>query len=111
MFRKFNGFTLLETLVALNIWLFLIVSLLPQLIHLEKERYNLTLMATANQVLQEELTHYLYDSASVTFRDVVKDNKYYAISWEEMDTNMIKICVAWKDDVDRDKEKCGYGKR
>lgn len=79
--------------------------------HIEKERHDLILMGTANQVLQEELAHYLYDGISNISQDVVRGNKQYNVSSEVVDNNMTKICVTWKDTEGKNKLKCGYGKQ
>lgn len=81
--------------------------MLPQLFHIGMERHNIVLMSTANEILYEELHHYInYGSLQP-----INDRKHYSIAKDVMDDNMIKICVSWKDELNRNKMKCGYGKR
>lgn len=110
MLRKSEGFTLLETFVSFNIWILLIIGLLPQLIHIGMERHNVILMSTANEILHEELYRYVNEGHLVKTSTEKIINSKYSVSLKMIDDKMVKICVSWKDSMNREKMKCGYGK-
>lgn len=111
MLQKSKGFSMLELLISLNIICFLTLSILPELILIEKHRFNLKLTNTANKLIQQELKFYIYDHGFKSADRKNVDMTNYYIVWEAINEKMVKVCVSWEDNLGQSQEKCGYGKR
>lgn len=114
MFLKCEkGFTLIEMLLALTIWLMLCTMLLPKLMFVLVERKNIEIMNTGNIILNEELTHIFQDEwIGIGDEMIVKENITYHIAREFNDEiEQWELCLSWKDKRNRHVERCGYARK
>jgi competence protein ComGE len=106
MCKNCNGFTLIEMLVSLGIWLLVATILLPSFIQISLERKNEELKSTAQQILNEELRMTTLHDKTIRRNDVL-----YTIRWEFAENGIMKACIHWQDYTERIVERCGYAKK
>jgi competence protein ComGE len=106
MCKNCNGFTLIEMLVSLGIWLLVATILLPSFIQISLERKNEELKSTAQQILNEELCMTTLHDKTIRRNDVL-----YTIRWEFAENGIMKACIHWQDYTERIVERCGYAKK
>ncbi|MEH7224578.1 type II secretion system protein [Bacillus sp. JJ1566] len=102
-----RGFTMLEMLLSVSIWLMLCVTLLPQLMLIMTERRNTDIFNMGSQLLSEELQKE-YNGES-TLNNVEKDGVTYKFS-KSFNEGLQKweLCVNWEDKLSKTYERCGY---
>ncbi|RSK27827.1 type II secretion system protein [Bacillus sp. HMF5848] len=111
MWKSLNrneGFTLIEHLVSFAGVLTLIHCAVFPLQIIKMERDNIHLALKANHVLAKELQTYIYDSTMPSKGE--KKGRYY-ISEVTEENNELKVCVSWRDMLDREQTQCGFSKR
>ncbi|WP_044747835.1 competence type IV pilus minor pilin ComGE [Bacillus alveayuensis] len=109
MCKNCKGFTLVELLVSLGIWLLVSILLLPSFVQILLERKNEELKITAQQILKEELR--IHHLTSLHDKTIQHNNVMYTIRWEFVENGVVKACIFWKDYTGRSVERCGYGKK
>ncbi|HZG60497.1 MAG TPA: competence type IV pilus minor pilin ComGE [Anoxybacillus sp.] len=109
MYKNCNGFTLIEMLVSLGIWLLVATILLPSFIQISLERKNEELKSTAQQILNEELR--MYDFTTLHDKTIRRNDILYTIRWESAENGIMKACIHWQDYTERVVERCGYAKK
>jgi competence protein ComGE len=108
MSKKYNGFTFVEMLVSLGIWLFLALMLLPSFTQVLVERKNEALKSMAYQLLNEELQTV---DLSIQGEKAIKRNQIvYTIRWNLEEDELVKACISWHDYFERFVERCRYVK-
>ncbi|MCH1624914.1 type II secretion system protein [Ferdinandcohnia quinoae] len=105
-----KGFTLLEMLIALTIWLLLCTVFLPKLTVILIERKNIEIMNTGNKILSEELAQAFQDTWFEVGEEVIVKENYSYVLMRELNENIQKweVCVSWTDKRNRIVERCGY---
>ncbi|MBA2869911.1 competence protein ComGE [Anoxybacillus calidus] len=109
MCKNCNGFTLIEMLVSLGIWLLVATILLPSFIQISLERKNEELKSIAQQILNEELR--MYDLTTLHDKTIRRNDVLYTIRWEFTENGTMKACIRWQDYTKRAVERCGYTKK
>jgi|GEM_PF-689915 len=107
MSKKYSGFTLIEVIAAIAIWLSLSMLVLPSFVRMEIERKNKMLKATAQQIMSEEI--FWHTDSNVQTKEVVRNGYMYTVDWQE-ESGHAKVCIRWHDYLDRLVERCGYTK-
>jgi competence protein ComGE len=108
MSKKYNGFTFVEMLVSLGIWLFLALMLLPSFTQVLVERKNEALKGMAHRLLNEELQTV---DLSIQGEKAIKRNQIvYTIRWNLEEDELVKACISWYDYSERFVERCRYVK-
>ncbi|THE15484.1 type II secretion system protein [Bacillus timonensis] len=102
-----RGFTMVEMLLSVSIWLMLCVTLLPQLMFIMTERRNTEIFNIGTQLLSEELQKgYNGESAInhlVKYGVTYKFTKNYNETFQKSE-----LCVTWEDKLSRTYERCGF---
>ncbi|MFD3447747.1 hypothetical protein ACFDTO_24465 [Microbacteriaceae bacterium 4G12] len=93
-------------IVCLSILMILCTLVLPQTILLLQERKNTHLSHTANVLLQEQMTSYLYDFVVPFSRTEIISGRQYTITWSNE-----TICIAWHDTKNTRQNRCHYVKK
>ncbi|RAK22370.1 competence protein ComGE [Anoxybacillus vitaminiphilus] len=109
MCKNCNGFTLIEMLVSLGIWLLVSILLLPSFVQISLERKNEELKMTAQQILKEEL--HIRHLTSLHDKTIQRNNVLYTVHWEFVENGVVKVCIHWQDYTERVVERCGYAKK
>ena len=111
MFRNCDkGFILLEMLVALNILMFICLTLLPSYTLILNERNNLDLRQTGNELLSTELKAFINGGKPMLNRTVEAADTTYTLTWEfNVEHQKPQACISWNDQRNRLSERCGYG--
>ncbi|MEH7380011.1 type II secretion system protein [Bacillus sp. JJ1533] len=105
--RDKRGFTLVEMLLSISIWLMLCVTLLPQLMIIMTERRNAEIYSMGTQLLSEELQKEYNGEATLDY--VNEDGVTYKISKNlNEDLKKWELCVTWEDRLSKKYERCGY---
>ena len=105
-----KGFILLEMLVALNILLFICLTLIPSYTFILNERRNIDTKHIGNELLSIELKEFIEGERSMTNRTIEVDETMYFLTWENNEeVHKPRACISWKDRSDRINERCGYG--
>jgi len=107
MSKKYRGFTLIEVIAAIAILLSLSMVILPSFVRMEIERKNEMLKATAQQIMSEEILW--HTNPNVQEKEVVRNGYTYTVDWQE-ESGHAKVCIRWRDYLDRMVERCGYTK-
>lgn len=111
MLRNCKGFSLIEVLASLAIWLLLCMTLVPSLLQVIKDRQDNDMLLFASRKLNEAIQGYVNDSNSMdTGPYVYKDNFLY-LSWEETEGNSVKACIRWENYKKIQKERCGFARK
>lgn len=105
-----KGYTMLEMLLSVSVWLLLCTTLLPQFIVVVAERKNIEILTTGNQLLSEELQTAFQGGVEEYDNKVLeKDGTRYWFTKEYHDeSNMWVMCNLWDDKLGRKVERCGY---
>lgn len=106
--RNKRGFTLVEMLLAVSIWLMLCATLLPQLLLIMTERKNTEIYSRGRQLLSEELNKE-YNGDESNLDRVIKNGVTYLFSKtfnEEL--QKWELCITWEDKLSKTYERCGY---
>jgi len=108
MWKKYSGFTFVELIAAITIWVVLTSLVLPSFIQISLERKNETLKSTANQIMNEELL--LNNGSKTEGKQVTRNGYAYSVYWQSVEGGNLKVCIRWHDHVGRLTERCGYTK-
>ncbi|WP_010678103.1 competence type IV pilus minor pilin ComGE [Bacillus timonensis] len=103
-----RGFTMVEMLLSVSIWLMLCATLLPQFMFIMTERRNIDLRNMGNQLLTEELQKEFNGEAS-NLGSTVKNGVTYQFSKTYNEgLQGWQLCVSWQDKLTKTYERCGY---
>src|SRR5690554_2902452 len=95
--RNKRGFTLVEMLITVSIWLLLCATLLPQLLLIMTERKNTEIYNMGRQLLSEELNkEYNGDESNL---DSIKKNGVTYLVTKTFNEELQKweLCITWED--------------
>ncbi|WP_084795407.1 type II secretion system protein [Bacillus sinesaloumensis] len=108
LLRDKRGFTLVEMLLSVSIWLMLCATLLPQLMILVTERKNTDILNMGNQLLAEELQKGFNGEPSQATTEVIDGVTYQFFKSYNVMLDKWELCVAWEDKLSKRYERCGY---
>ncbi|ANB55501.1 hypothetical protein GFC29_1694 [Anoxybacillus sp. B7M1] len=106
MHKSCKGFTLVETVIALSLLLFVTTILLPAITQVMMERQNQALKSHAQQLLNKEMGN----QEPVIEKAVVVEGVEYKVLRSHNENGVMKICIQWHDYMGRKAERCGYYK-
>lgn len=103
-----RGFTMVEMLLSVSIWLMLCATLLPQLMLIITERRNTEIYNMGNQLLSEELQKE-FNGEPLNIVSTEKNGVTYKFS-KSYNERLQKweLCVTWEDKLSKTYERCGY---
>ncbi|WP_157860696.1 type II secretion system protein [Bacillus sp. LL01] len=107
MWRGCKGFTLVEVLAALVVWMMIASVLLPGLIKINQERKGFILEQQARFLLTLELENIRTEKEMFTPKTINKGGIMYSLSLLEED-EPTKLCVNYTDYKLLVKERCVY---
>ena len=111
MLRNCNGFSILEVIGALSIFLVVIMLMLPILIKTYEERSILDYKKEALVLLHNEKESYLYDHGyEAITKEIVNGRRTYLLTFDG-EAPLIKLCVHWEVPWDKKGKVCGYAKK
>ncbi|MFT4412613.1 prepilin-type N-terminal cleavage/methylation domain-containing protein [Fredinandcohnia humi] len=107
-----RGFTMIEMLLSVSIWILLTTTLLPPFMMILLERKNGEILQSGNHFLSEKLQEAYHGSAengedSIVFRNGT--TFHFTRSFNE-ELQKWELCVAWVDMQSRNNKRCGYVK-
>ena len=106
--RNERGFTLVEMLLSVSIWLMLCATLLPQLLIIMSERRNTEIFNVGRQLLSEELDKE-YNGEDSNLDKIVLNGVTYQFSKNANDElQVLELCISWEDKLSKTYERCGY---
>ena len=108
MWKSCKGFTLVETLSALIIWLMIAAIIFPSFLSVLVERKNIMLEREARLLLQDVVqtmrTDQLQSSESM---DIKKEGVQFTVS-KIQDKAYSSVCISYYDYKNRIKEQCEW---
>ncbi|WP_078379734.1 type II secretion system protein [Sutcliffiella halmapala] len=107
MWKLSNGFTLLEVLATMVVWMITITLLLPALVMINQERNGFTLDREARFLLNQELESKRSHGDPLSEKIIEKQGRVFQLIRKE-DGSLISICVKYQDYRDREKTRCVY---
>lgn len=107
MWKNCKGFTLLEVLASLVIWMVIASVLLPGLVRINQERKGFALEQQARFILTMELENVRSNDAVFQEKTVNKDGTFYSVTLIE-ESFPPMLCVSYDDYRLLVKERCMY---
>lgn len=107
MWKNFKGFTLVEVLGALVIWMVIASVLLPGLLRIHQERRGFHLDQEARFILTMELESIRTETRIFEESTVNKNGNFYSLALVE-GNGPAMLCVSYKDYRLLEKERCAY---
>ncbi|MFT4400106.1 competence type IV pilus minor pilin ComGE [Bacillus sp. SW14] len=99
MWRENKGFSTIETMSALSLWLFLLLTVVPMWSKLIADEKMAESRETGYQIMNESIGEYIMTGERDASKTVIKNNKIYALKWEEKghDQNVCISAAAYKE--------------
>ncbi len=110
MWKKRDGFLLIEVLVSLAILFGLVLYLLPQFVTLQKEHKSMRQIGEAVSILDKEVKQVPYKEVKETMYVVSAYDTQFLVENKEISPQLIEVCVSFADVSRRVKERCSYAK-
>lgn len=111
MLRKCNGFSLLEVLGALSVFLVVVMLMVPIIIKTYEGRTILAYKKEALLLLHNETESYLYDDGyNAVGKDIKTTTRTYALTIDG-EVNLTKLCVHWEVPWNKKGKVCSYAKK
>lgn len=107
MWKNSKGFTLVEVLGALVVWMVIASVLLPGLIRMNQERKGFLLDQQARFILTLELENIRTETRLFEASTVNKNGTLYSLTLVE-DNQPARLCVSYMDYRLLEKERCAY---
>ncbi|WP_226680038.1 type II secretion system protein [Sutcliffiella horikoshii] len=107
MWKSSKGFTLLEVLGALVIWMVIVSVLLPGLVRMSQERKGFFLDQQARFLLTVELEEIRTEAKSFEGNTVNRNGTTYSLTLVE-ETVPPLLCVTYKNYRSLEEERCIY---
>ena len=105
MFRKNDGFFLVELLLSLSTWLIALGFLLPYIIQVTNQSEGLELEKTATHILYDELEKMKVDGSTGSNKSVTRNGVIYEVEKRTSET-VVEVCISYQDSSQTDCEKC-----
>src|SRR5687767_6054011 len=96
MFRKNDGFFLVELLLSLSTWLIALGFLLPYIIQVTSQLEGLELEKTATHILYDELEKMKVDGSTGSNISVTRNGVIYEVETSESEAGL-EVCISYKD--------------
>ncbi len=110
MLRNCRGFSILEVIGALAIFLVVIMVMLPILIKTYEERSILDYKREALVLLHNETESYLYDQSDTVTKEIVTGRRTFLFTIDG-ESSFEKLCVHWEVPWNKKGKVCGYAKK
>lgn len=111
MLRNCKGFSILEVIGALSIFLVVIMVMLPFLIKTYEERSILDYKREALVLLHNETESYLYDYGyEPVTKEIITGKRIYLFTLDG-ESSLEKLCVHWEVPWNKKGKVCGYAKK
>ncbi|WP_404428670.1 prepilin-type N-terminal cleavage/methylation domain-containing protein [Sutcliffiella horikoshii] len=107
MWKSSKGFTLLEVLGALVIWMVIASVLLPGLVRMNQERKGFILDQQARFILTMELEQIRTESQVLEGKTVIRNGTAYSLTLKE-ETIPSVLCVSYMNYRSLEEERCIY---
>lgn len=107
MWKSSKGFTLLEVLGALVIWMVIASVLLPGLVRMNQERKGFILDQQARFILTMELEGIRTEARTLESKTVIRNGTTYLLTLEE-ETFPPVLCVSYMNYRSLEEERCIY---
>ncbi|WP_096153433.1 MULTISPECIES: type II secretion system protein [Bacillus] len=104
MWKKCDGFTLLETISALFVWVMIATIIFPSLLTVIVERKNIKLEREARFLLQDKV-QVMREDAVYEEMEVKNEGIFFTFIIMNEDPYS-KVCVSYNDYKNRKREKC-----
>ena len=109
-YKTQDGFTLLETMVALLVIVVCLTILGPIITRVSAERHSVIQSETALTLLNNYLTEWSAGS-TVLPAETIKNKTQYQLIWNRLDAETMQLCILWKNSAERNTKLCGKAKR
>ena len=109
MLKNCNGFSLIEVFIAFNLFLWLLLFIVPQVVIVKRERNELEKERMAYNILHDQIQRYIYDRTQE--EEIIRQGTSYKIFWETNRNHLAKGCIEWQEKNDHFKKRCLYAKR
>jgi len=107
MWKSSKGFTLLEVLGALIIWMVIASVLLPGLVRMNQERKGFILDQQARFILTMELEQIRTEAQILKSKTVIRNGTAYSLTLKE-ETIPPVLCVSYMNYRSLEEERCIY---
>jgi Tfp pilus assembly protein PilV len=108
-FKSANGFTFLETMIALFVLVVCLASLAPTLDRVSSERLAIIEKENALSLLNNQLTVWSAGNANLP-AELNQNHILYNLEWRTLDQHTIQLCITWKNKAERNQVVCGKAK-
>lgn len=111
MLRNCNGFSILEVIGALSIFLVVTIVMLPIMIKTYEERSILDYKREALVLLHNETQSYLYDIGyEAVTKEIETGRRTYFLTLDG-EAALVKLCVHWEVPWNKKGKVCNYAKK
>lgn len=107
MWKSSKGFTLVEVLGALVVWMVIASVLLPGLVRMNQERKGFILDQQARFILTMELEQIRTESQILEDKTVIRNGTAYSLTLEAENVPSI-MCVTYMNYRSMEEERCIY---
>ncbi|MCY8533285.1 competence protein ComG [Bacillus vallismortis] len=93
MWRENKGFSTIETMSALSLWLFLLLTIVPLWSKLIANEDIAKSREIGYQIMNESISEYIMTGEGTASKTVAKHNNIYALKWEE-EGDYQTVCIS-----------------
>jgi len=108
MWKKSEGFTLIEVLVAMSILMMLVATIIPIDLLIKQERKILQTRRVISMKLHDELQKIVWNGGELEMKEIKIGNRLVKFQFEK-NHRLVKGCANWKNDRERQENICLYG--
>ncbi|WP_191603915.1 ComG operon protein 5 [Bacillus subtilis] len=83
MWRENKGFSTIETMSALSLWLFVLLTVVPLWDKLMADEKMAKSREIGYQMMNESISKYVMSGEGAASKTITKNNHIYAMKWEE----------------------------
>lgn len=110
MLKRGDGFSLLEAMMAMALFLAVVLALIPEWTKLSRQKERLDRTQTALNLLDDEMQAVLYDRHVQAEKMIELDGRRYQFRWERTgESGLVKACIRFNEH-NKVYERCSYGK-
>lgn len=107
-----RGYILVEMLVSLSILFTICFFMVPNYLLIMNERKSMELVNIANTFLMEELHAYMFEGREKENKMMIQLDTEFHLVWRYNDKIQLdEACISWRDQRNRERKRCGYGKK
>ncbi|MCY7748847.1 competence type IV pilus minor pilin ComGE [Bacillus inaquosorum] len=93
MWRENKGFSTIETMSALSLWLFLMLTVVPLWDKLIADENMAESREIGYQLMNESISKYMMTGEGTASKTVTKNNNIYTLKWEE-EGEYQNVCIS-----------------